>query len=330
MSDRPVRYIDDVESFPVLDETPAGRDPVRRPLTGIVVIALALIAVTAVAVGRPKTVSGAAVVPPPPQVGDCVPVAVTDQILDQGWNDTDGSGVPVLVAAPCTGSRAGEVVSVDDHRVYSQGDCWTPAVDYIGLPAPTRTVESASDAESSWVTRAQVFSFTFGPSPLQVAAGQLWSACVLTGVSDDDDPRPQPLLASARDAARQGGIAFEPFASCANSPSPEGSAPCVTAHRYEVMGDAVTLGPSEADTLASCTALVTELTGLQDPSAGGRLEIGLTAYRYDQAAGAVRVTTYQQARAEHGGVTCTVSPARAGEMLTSTLVGLGDRPLPVG
>lgn len=294
----------------------------RRRLTGLAVIAVAVIAMMLVAAGRHRVVDGAAVVPPPPQIGDCVSTAITDQ----EWQGMNEGKVPVLVSAPCEGARAGEVVSVDDQRAYTQRDCWTPTLGYLGVPATTGPF---SESETTWQTRTVVMSYTFGPSPLQVAAGQLWSACVVLGI-DTEDFRPLPLEESARDAATRGGTAFDRFAICSDAPSPTEFTACGGPHRYEMVADAIALGPSEADSLESCQALVSELTGMQDPSANGRLRVELTAYRYDDGGGSLLKADYLQARAAGGGVTCTVSPAAPDKMLTSTLVGLGKRPLPIG
>lgn len=106
--------------------------------------------------------------------------------------------------------------------------------------------------------------------------------------------------------------------------------PCSERHRYEMIADAVDLAPLEADALESCRALASELTGLEDPSADGRLRIELMGFIYDPDDTTPRRASYQQARADGGSVTCVVSPTAPGEMLTSTLIGLGDTPLPIG
>lgn len=293
----------------------------RRRLTGLTVIAVAVIAMMLLTAGRARQVSGVAVVPPPPQIGDCVSIPVTDQVLEQ-MNEGE---VPVLVSGPCQGARAGEVASLEDQRAYAQGDCWTPTLGYLGVPA---TAGPFLKSETAWQTRTAAMSYTFGPSPLQVAAGQLWSACVLVGL-DTENFRPRPLIESARDAATRGGTAFDPFAICSDAPLSTQFTPCGGPHRYEMVADAFNLGPSEAEGLEFCRALVSELTGLQDPSANGRLRVELIAYRYDDD-GSLRKADYQQARTAGGGVTCTVSPVAPGEVLTMTLVGLGERPLPIG
>lgn len=294
----------------------------RRRLTGLAVIVVAVIAIAAVAAGRQRTVSGAAVVPPPPQIGDCVATSAADQV----WQQLEYDVVPSLVSAPCTGVRAGEVVSVDDQRPTTQTDCSTPTVSYLGLPpGPGEQLGS----ETVWITRSVIMSYTFGPSPLQVAAGQRWSACVALGI-DRDSFRSQPLTESPRDAATRGGAAFDPFAFCVAAPLSSTSIPCGHPHRYEVVADGFNLSAREADSLASCKAISSRLTGLVDPTAGGRLQVELVSYVWDDGASSARATGYQQARSGGGSVMCTVSPVAPGEMLSSTLVGLGERPVPIG
>ncbi|MEJ7650819.1 MAG: hypothetical protein WKF57_17535 [Nakamurella sp.] len=294
----------------------------RRRLTGLTVIAVAVIAMMLVTVGRRREVPGAAVVPPPPQIGNCLSTLVTDQVW-QGMNEGE---VPVLVSAPCEGIRAGEVVSVDDKRAYSQLNCWTPTMAYLGLPSED---EPVGHSGTIWTSSSAVMTYTFGPSPLQVAAGQLWSACVVLGV-DSEEFRPQPFSESPRNAAVRGGAAFDVFAFCSDSALATTSVPCSGRHRYEFVASGFNLDASEAASLDSCKAAASRLTGLADPSAGGRLRIELVAYTYDESASEPRRTTYHQARTSGGGVTCTVSPAAPDELLTSTLVGLGKRPLPIG
>lgn len=296
----------------------------RQRLTGLVLITIALIAVMSTSALRSRTVAGQAVVHPPPQVGDCWTGESTEQLFDNGE-------VPVLAAQPCNGSRLGEVVSVNNTRSYTQQDCTSPALTYLGLPASVVQLDVIDNRTATvWKTRSGLLALTFGPDPLQVAAGQLWSACVLVGAEPGEQGRmtPRPFPGTVRSLATTGGASFNRFATCSNSLVSDPVVKCDQSHRYEIFLQAAVTGPSETDSLDLCTTELRSLTGMTDPTADGRLKVVLLPYRFDQRTEKVQPSTYQQARQE-GGVSCAMTPTATDQVLTGTLMALYDRPLPI-
>ncbi len=123
----------------------------RQRLTGLVLITLALIAVMSTSALRSKTVSGQAVVHPPPQVGDCWTGQITAQL-------NDGEHVLPLASQPCDGSRLGEVAFVDNQRSYTQQDCDSQARQYLGLPTSvTQLAGSQDQTDTTWSTLVSRF-----------------------------------------------------------------------------------------------------------------------------------------------------------------------------
>lgn len=302
----------------------------RQRLTGLMLIGAALIVVMAISSLQGRPVAGTAMmaqpVPPCPQVGDCSTVEVTEQL----WDQMAGGEVPVLRSRPCQGARLGEVISVEDGTSDTgQLDCYQAASVYLGLPAVDLGALPPDDrTETVWIPRTRLASNTFGPSPFQVAAGQHWLACVLSGTAADGI-RPLPFQKSPRAAATHGGSAFNRFAACSDSPVPDRSISCDRPHRYEFIADAISVGDSEAASLASCRAKITELAGLTDPTAGNRLQIMLLTYTFDSTAQTFQKTTYQQAQGNEGNLTCAIAPTSTDEAFTGTLYGLNGRPLPI-
>jgi hypothetical protein len=97
-----------------------------------------------------------------------------------------------------------------------------------------------------------------------------------------------------------------PFGSCRSGEVPDRRVSCQVPHGQQVFGAAL---PGATPSMDSCRALVGQLTAMSDPTGDGRLEVGV-ADLGSAATCRVRV----------------LGPQR----LTGTLLGLGDRPLPVG
>lgn len=299
---------------------------VRQRLTGIVLLTLALVAVLSTSSWRARVVAGALVVPPPPAVGDCWTPLPTDPDVDA---ILASDRVPPLTSQPCSGPRVGEVVAVENQQRSTPigRPCTSAAQSYLGvIAAPTRPVDVAAGA-TPWSSPIVPTAVTFGPGPLQRAAGQQWSACVVLGVGFPG----QRFPGSVRGLARVGGSGFAPYAVCSPAPVVHATVPCGTPHRYEVFAEAYDLGPDEAASAASCREQVAQQTGLADPLADGRLAVELMPYAYDQTSGSEsRVVPYGEARASDGrGLICVVRPADPDARLTGTLHGIGDRPLPL-
>lgn len=302
---------------------------VHQRLAGLVLVVLAFVAVLSTSAWRPRVVQGALLVPPPPAVGDCWTPLPTDPAVDAVLA---ADRVPPLTAAPCSGPRVGEVVEVENQRRYSQAEayrCVAEAQRYLGLPAALTREMAYQDGTTQWLSPVRPLALTFGPRPDQVAAGQLWSACVVIGVGVGFAG--QRFSGTVRRLAQRGGTAFAPFAVCSQAPVVHVTVPCDAPHRYEVFAESYDLGADEAASTASCREQVAQQTGLADPTAGGRLVVELLPYAYDQTSGSEsRAATYAEARASDGrGLICVVRPTDAGKRLTDTLHGIGERPLPL-
>jgi hypothetical protein len=283
---------------------------------GLLLMLLAMIAVIA-GHGLFRTdIKGSPVaifVPGPPHRGDCV-LSAPDPALQitAGIADTDG-----VVFGPCGGAVAGEIVSVTPGRAIAQdgsigsiigtaGDCWAAASRYAGLV----TVDGMADVDTQlrnsidWHPDLQVRGQELSASPLQRAAGRDWSACVV---------RPEGLteyVGSVSGAVRSG-VAPAEYGDCSASPdqSVRSSVSCSNPHTTERLGWAAipTGSVSQREIDDSCRAFVARLLRTDDPTYGGVLDI---------VASSRDITT------------CAVfvqDPAR----LNSSLIGIGDGPLPL-
>lgn len=302
----------------------------RQRLTGLVLIGAALVVVMAISALQGRAVPGTAVaspVSPRPQVGDCATIDANQQFLGQ----LNAGEVPVLASQPCDGVRAGEVISVGEGSSDGRAECFEAASGYVGLtPIDLGSLAVQNSTDTVWIPDVRLVTFNFGPSARQVTAGQRWLACVMVGTSFDG-LQPLPFQQSPRSAAVRGGTSFDRFSVCADTPMQERLIPCGEPHRYELMVGALSVGGTKAASLASCRNKITELTGLTDPSAGGRLQVVMTSYTYTFDAKAEKFveTTYADAQQGKALLSCAVTPASADEVLTGSLYGLNDRPLPI-
>lgn len=300
----------------------------RQRLTGLVLIGAALVVVMAISALQGRAVPGRAVaspVPPRPQVGDCATAEVTPQFLEQVYSGE----VPVLTSQPCDGARAGEVISITEGTSDVRTECFKAASGYVGLtPIDLGSLAVQNSPATEWIPNVRLVAFNFRPSPLQAAAGQRWSACVMVGAGLEG-LQPLPFQESPRDAAIRGGTSFDRFSVCADTQMPERLIPCGEPHRYELIAGSLSVGGTEAASLASCRAKITEVTGLIDPSAGGRLQVATISYTVDQKTEKLVETTYAAAQQGGASLSCVVTPASADEVLTGSLYGLNDRPLPI-
>lgn len=300
----------------------------RQRVTGLMMIGVALVVVMAISALQGRSVPGRAVsypVSPRPQVGDCATVDMTQQFLDQMY----AGEVPVLTSQPCDGARAGEVISITEGTTDGQGRCFEAASGYVGLkPIDLGSIAVQNSPATEWIPDARLLAFDFRPSALQVAAGQKWSACVMVGVVLEG-LQPLPFQESPRGSAVRGGTSFDRFSVCADTPMQQRLIPCGEPHRYELMVGALSVGGTEAASLASCRKKISELTGLTDPSADGRLQVVMTAYAFDARAEKPVEKKYADAQQGNASLWCVVTPASADEVLTGSLYGLNDRPLPI-
>ncbi len=307
------------------------------------ILVIALVAAFAGA-ARTKTVPGVAAlapIPGPPAVGDCLVASdSTDGSLDSYAGAEPDTAYPTLRMAPCDGPRFGEVSAVFDptnlgrRRTTGELDepapqrCQTFASTFLGI-APVEV--------GHWQAELGISTIVVRPTALQEAAGQTWLACV---VRPDGPTGVDGYTGTLRDADRKRSypaalaICLESV-TARNFPGSVGT-DCDTSHAAELVGSRTIprgAGPDDQPP-TSCRDLIAHVTGLTDPTAGGRLEpLVVTVRTRDLVWSATGEQTVAPGSVDEGAVPvtkayCLVAPTGA-HRLTGPLLGLGAKPLPV-
>ena len=302
------------------------RDMHRR-WAGLLVVVVAFVAVVIAARSHARPVSGyasATSVPGAPRVGDCV---LQPFAAGGGWADPGGV-YPPLRTGTCTGLRYGEVVAVvsggltdfsaaaqtaadpskgvqDTNPLFST--CTRKVGDYIGIVPTAGTVPALLQI---WHPPGVPDTTVIGPSTRQRAAGQRWLACAY------DFPADAPGSKSSLKDEFTSGQVPGVFAWCRTSADPAyptyAPVACNIAHPVEEFGLLTAPAPAQQQE-ASCGQLVHQLTGMADPTDGGRLQIRvLVAPKVDDAADPIYC------------VVAAVGP----HTLNGPLLGLGSGPVP--
>lgn len=309
----------------------------RREGGLLIILIVVILAVVAPGVlGR--RVSGSAVavpVPGPPRVGDCLTTPATH-----------GAASSVVIA-PCTADRFGEVVAVtDDPRILAatsrrQYDddgaavsddrdrqaCSDLVLRYLGL---TVNADHEGFVQSYWQPLAPLDMSISRPSVRQLAAGQHWLACSFY-VHDH-----LGKAASYRNSVRD---AYGPWNSTRSVPPAAlayclttdnlltaESVPCGQPHSAEAFGGTRTARPGlTAGSLhAGCAVLAAKLTKMSDTTAGGALQVAVSAVHGPTGTSEPGLGGPGDAT---GYAVCVIS-APAGRPLAGSLLALGDRPVP--
>lgn len=291
---------------------------------GVLTLLLALLIVLAVSALNGRDLPGTAVaqpVPAPTQVGDCV---LEDLYWAQGEMDTTSTvgSVPPAQLGPCDGARYGEVFTVSTTTPADSLDCYGPVNEYLGLPSVD------SGGSSGWQIGINAYGVTVSPSALQTAAGQRWAACVVvpaTAVAGASSRFPAPV----RDAMHSDNGVIGLLGACFDDLKIQLYRPCVDPHGVEVIGYRDSTVPRTSTQLdQECRALVTRMTGLADPTGGGRLTVEVLSFAYDNQGNQVAGTA---AAADANGFTvCSVRPDDPAGRLTAGLLALNGRPIPLG
>lgn len=235
----------------------------------------------------------------------------------------------------CAGLHFGEVVAVVDHRLAVPIDApsvldpyqkWcSPALnDWTGLVpdpfAPNWVLEIQADRQVSVV-------FT-GPDQRQLASGQLWVACIaVPQVTDSHGGTSTSYVGSIRN-----GFSHLPappgLSSCWEQMQPtygaSGSVECASGHRVEVLGHKSVTGAPGAGSSASndqdgsCAQFARTVTGMADPTAGGRLTVQSQVSEPADAQPGVMADAW-----------CVMSPSVPTQYLFGPLLGLGNAPVPL-
>lgn len=285
-----------------------GRPLARRRLLGLGLVLLVAVVVPAAARWDGLRTAGSAVVARTavvPAVGDCV-AALTGptpprQPLVYGISAAVVDEQAVIFA-PCVGAHVGEVVA-------SRRDA-----DGVAGGARER-----AGAAARWCTDVAVGYREHLRWQVAAVAAGVWSPAAahrfVAVVSGSGADRWAVCAVLAPGLERYQGSyvrsmadlpAPAPFGSCRSAEVPDRRVSCQIPHGQQVFG---TVQPGATPSTDSCRALVGQLTAMSDPTGAGRLEVGV-ADLDSVATCRVRV----------------VGPQR----LTGTLLGLGDRPLPIG
>ncbi len=283
---------------------------VPRRALGALVLVLAVTAVVLVrAVAHPGITGSAAAapLPGPPTVGACLRLA---------------AGLPAVT--DCAAPHDLEVTAgvSADATPPSRSQCAARGAEYL----PPLTVDG-------WLLPVDVETRVLPAPPGERAGGRGWQVCTV---------RPESHTRYTGTVRGMTLPSFRPdvFGRCAGDVGGL-STPCTAAHRTEELGtidlpyagldlagtyfgvdlSAATLPDAvTADLTARCAALTGRLTGAADPTYGGRL------------GSAVEVRTAVPT-AEPGGLrvyaACRVTPP-PDRVLTASVIGLGDRDLPLG
>lgn len=302
-------------------------------LVGVVMAGVVLHAVAGRAItGMP----GAAVVPPPPAAGACV-VALPPP--PSGTEDDASFDYPYAGFGSCRDPIIGEVMSVDlgDHLLaaatvddYLQASslCEFAEVKYVGSIGPFDPA-TLSTPGIGWKAAVTVESLSIGPTPLQRAAGQRWTACV--GATHIGVGAQRPTYTGTLAHALTAGTLPPQFATCwralASSTEQqvmEAEVPCSQPHSVEVLALTQITDPTTTPTLiaASCRGMASRSMRTPDPTVGGRLQI--TAYSMDGSS-----VLPLDDRNMLAGFTGCVASVPAPLRLQDTVIGLGNDPLPL-
>lgn len=330
-----------------VSELPGGP---RRAL-GLVALSLAF----AILLGAPALLSDgitghpmAAPLPMPPAVGSCVTlpadpnfsgageqgfqVVACDQPHDAEVSMTWPAGTPPQSQVGGTGQLPGEFILPFNAEFPVLSDMGSGTVSsphfvcadwnlsFIGPPAPL--------AGSSWWTVWPTFASGMITAPAVDRAGVLgWSACIVepatvptryagtirSAPTMPDQHRPEQYFSCL--SRSQYGRTELIYSSCAQP------------HRVEPIALQSGLEPAApADrALVGCLEVVQRLTGAADPSYGGRLAVKVENV-------GLRTLTLEQMTELPAGATaagaCVVELVGSGSLVGS-VIGLGDRPLPV-
>jgi hypothetical protein len=310
---------------------------VERRWSGLLIVMSVLLAAATIPALGGRMIPGSASIGPipgPPHVGDCL-LRLPD--LNEAAVDATGAALyQSLATEPCIGDRWGQVVAVvpggmlatpvevaDDHGLASFDDpnrhaCSTALAQYL----------DAGGSPAAW-SPAITFSITLGrPSDLQRRMGQDWVACV-AGASGPEGTATRYEGGLRASTTRDLLPATVPTAAiCLSSKDFFLAHTIGCAQPHQVEDVAMLMTHDTSITMAvlesRCHQLVRGYTEMPDPTAGGQLVDAVVAvHRASDGTEAPGLATGD----ETGFARCLVHTTGS-RLLTGTLLGLGDRPLP--
>jgi len=188
-----------------------------------------------------------------------------------------------------------------------------------GLPAGS----DAGRAYGHWYVSLPANTVLIGHTPRQAAAAAHWAACVLT-INDNQTNEARGFDAPVSQWRRSRQVA-EAIGQCLSVTSPriQPSADCSITHAAESFGSAA--GPLTPELITSCRALIGDLTGMADPTAGGRLNVEVLSYDTN----GTQVTTAKQRAKSDTSQFCMVN-GDGRSYLKGGLLALGVTHVPFG
>lgn len=300
-------------------------------------ILLVLIVAVTMSSTRSRQVAGqpqAVPVPGPPAVGTCLTQSVLG--VNTVTSQANQPIFPSVALGGCAGLHYGEVVAVLDHRLAAPADAPTVLDPYQKWCSPALTAWTGPAADPfgpNWVlehrARRQVAVVFTGPDQRQLASGQLWVACIaVPQVTDSHQGTSTPYEGFIRNGFSR--LPAPPgLSSCSKQEhdtyATSGFVDCTSGHRVEILGYKFVTPTSAGDGSAasndqdgSCARFATAVTGMADPTVGGRLT--------------VRAQVSEPADAQPGVMAnawCVMSPTVPTQYLFGPLLGLSDAAVPL-
>lgn len=287
-----------------------------------------------------KHIAGVAIVTPPPAapvVGDC---ALESFNTESEMIQTPKGLQPIYSlqpTGPCQGTVYGQISAVIANPASTaellDGGGLDP--NYARCPgnATGEGLPPGSDdgtAHGHWLVQLATNTALIGPGPRQVSAGQHWVACIIAISQDQRTAGTQNADNQARGFTepvsrwRHFPQIAEAVGQCLLTTSASFDSPnCSVTHAAESFGS--TTGPLTPELTTTCRALAADLTGMPDPTAGGRLHVEVLSY---DANGDQIATTSQRTRADTNQI-CTINGGGR-SYLKGTILALGDHPVPFG
>ena len=304
-----------------------GRAPaIDRRLGGIAVLVLAVVAAMVVGARNAKYIKGTAGVAPvadPPVVGDCLTGPMTQ-----------GPYPAIVATGPCSGSRYGQVVAVMPHTLGEvaqdsaesgdmtatlEGSCTRKGMQFLGLSFPV--LQGSATEPPTWFPSTNIGPGLIQPDPLAQRFGADWTACMVSVYAIFDEPTDYRGTLAQVHVTRD----YPPNAATCWSDLPLNetpAVPCRQPHEVEQFGGMWDMDPGTrpAELQSSCLELVKDMTGMEDPTAAGALQVRvLQSYTYPAPDDQDTLLA---------GYSCIVRAA-AGKQLTGPLLSLYDGPVPV-
>ncbi len=316
-----------------------------RRAIGVAVLILSVVAAAVVARLDGTRVAGRAIAPPgltAPDVGDCVASfpdpaqAPAPGDIARGATDPTDSVIPRplpqvgvveetgVTFSGCTGDHLGEVVAYRRMAAQRQNDadriadidwCRSVAGDYRAH-LQWRVADAAGGIWQP--STGQRFTAVLS-APFVDPAEPRWSACLLLPPAGETY-RGSYILSLAL------GPAPAPFGRCLQGSAEPAS--CAGPHTSQEFGTGSEPPPNARHGVASCRELIGAMTGMAELTAGGRLRTELIVASPAGGGSSAAGGAASDDPAASGASSCRLSVVGS-QVLTASLIGIGDAPVPL-